>query len=173
MKRTIIISLLSLLSFCLHAQVVEGSMVSAKDSTIVNPEVFAIVDSSLVGQNIFECMPSRFKADNGNVTIRQSAEIRHAMQEKINAGQFKMVPGYRVRIFFSNAQDAREKAAQTVEMFREKFGTYSVYLSYVNPNFKVTAGDFRSKSEALELLNTVKRDFPSAFVVKENITLLY
>ena len=33
----------------------------------------------------------------------------------------------------------------------------------------MTVGDFRTKSEAVELLNRIKSDFPSAFIVKENI----
>ena len=57
--------------------------------------------------------------------------------------------------------------------FNEKFGTHSVYMNFVNPNFKVTVGDFRTRSEALALLETVKKDFPSAFIVKENVMLTY
>ena len=33
----------------------------------------------------------------------------------------------------------------------------------------MTVGDCRTKSEAMELLSRIKRNFPSAFVVKENI----
>jgi hypothetical protein len=43
------------------------------------------------------------------------------------------------------------------------------YRTYSNPFFKVTVGDFRSRSEAMELLNQIKDEFPSAFIVKENI----
>ena len=34
----------------------------------------------------------------------------------------------------------------------------------------MTVGDFRTKSEAMELLSRIKYSFPSAFVVKENIS---
>ena len=34
----------------------------------------------------------------------------------------------------------------------------------------MTVGDFRTKSEAMELLERIKHEFPSAFVVKENIS---
>ena len=40
---------------------------------------------------------------------------------------------------------------------------------YANPYFKVTVGDFRTRSEAVRLLERIKGSFPSAFVVKENI----
>ena len=43
------------------------------------------------------------------------------------------------------------------------------YRTYTNPYFKVTVGDCRTKSEAMILLGRVKKAFPSAFVVKENI----
>ena len=38
-----------------------------------------------------------------------------------------------------------------------------------NPYFKVTVGDFRTRSEAVKLLERIRGAFPSAFVVKENI----
>jgi hypothetical protein len=44
------------------------------------------------------------------------------------------------------------------------------YRTYANPYFKVTVGDFRTKSEAMELLSRIKSIFPAAFVVKENIS---
>ena len=43
------------------------------------------------------------------------------------------------------------------------------YRTYTNPYFKVTVGDCRTKSEAMALLARIRRNFPSAFVVKENI----
>ena len=43
------------------------------------------------------------------------------------------------------------------------------YRTYANPYFKVTVGDFRTRSEAVKLLERIKGAFPSAFVVKENI----
>lgn len=159
--------------FCASAQIIDTEAVTtAKDSTAVASEtVTAIVDSSLVDMDIFEIMPSRYKGDRGSVMVWQSGKVRRALREKVGNSGFKAVPGYRVRIYFSNAQNAREKSAAEAAKFHEKFGTYSVYHNFVNPNFKVTVGDFRTKSEALELLDLVKKDFPSAFIVKENIIL--
>ena len=49
------------------------------------------------------------------------------------------------------------------------FPDVSAYRTYANPYFKVTVGDCRNKSEAMILLNRIKKAFPSAFVVKENV----
>ena len=59
------------------------------------------------------------------------------------------------------------------QLFQSHFGGYNVYRNFVNPNFKVTVGDFRTKSEALAFLEAVRADFPAAFIVRENIHYAY
>jgi hypothetical protein len=74
-----------------------------------------------------------------------------------------------VRIFFDNKQTARTESENTLKKFNGLFPEVMAYRIYANPYFKVTVGDFRTKSEAMELLDRIKNEFPSAFVVKENI----
>ena len=50
------------------------------------------------------------------------------------------------------------------------FHDVKAYRTYANPYFKVTVGDFRTRSEAMELLTRIKPLFPSAFIVKEPIS---
>ena len=57
-----------------------------------------------------------------------------------------------------------------MKRFESLFHDVSAYRSYANPYFKVTVGDFRTKTEAMALLERIKVEFPSAFVIKENIT---
>ena len=54
--------------------------------------------------------------------------------------------------------------------FEAMYHDVKAYRTYANPYFKVTVGDFRTKSEAMELLSRIKVNFPSAFVVRENIS---
>jgi hypothetical protein len=77
--------------------------------------------------------------------------------------------GYRVRIFFDNRQSARKESENVLKRFHAIFPDVMAYRLYANPYFKVTVGDFRTRSEAMALLARIKGDFPSAFVVKENI----
>ena len=74
-----------------------------------------------------------------------------------------------VRIFFDNRQTSRVESEETLKRFQQLFKGVSAYRTYTNPYFKVTVGDFRTKSEAMELLARIRGEFPSAFVVKENI----
>lgn len=131
------------------------------------------VDSLYLGRSIFDMMPSTSRGDMASVTIRQSPVVRGAMNRRIADNSVSTISGYRVRIFFSNGQTAREGSAAVAQRFSANYPGYAVYRSFVSPNFKVTVGDFRTKSEAMRLLSAVKRDFPAAFIVKEDIRLLY
>ena len=69
----------------------------------------------------------------------------------------------------SNAQNARTASEEVLKRFLSRWHGIPAYRSYQNPFFKVTVGDFRTKSEALELLEQIKGEFPAAFILKENI----
>ncbi len=130
----------------------------------------AAADQSLYGHNIFTIMPSRENGDAGNVRIHQADSIMAAMNSHVVSNSGRALRGYRVRVFFSNKQNARQLAAAAygyvVSVMR-----VPAYISYKNPFFKVTAGDFRTKGEAAKFLKDVKSRYPSAFIVRENIKL--
>jgi hypothetical protein len=91
------------------------------------------------------------------------------MRQHIESNSKRTSSGYRVRIFFDNKQTARTESEKTLKRFKELFPEVAAYRIYANPYFKVTVGDFRTKSEAMALLTRIKGAFPSAFVVKESI----
>ena len=61
------------------------------------------------------------------------------------------------------------ESEETLKRFESLYHDVVAYRTYANPYFKVTVGDFRTKSEAVQFLERIKKDFPSAFVVRENI----
>ena len=126
------------------------------DSLVYAPA--ASVNSSLAGKNIF-----------GIVNVHQSQSIANAMSSKIERNRSKKMAGYRVRIFFDNKQNARSASEAAMGRFQAAYPGHGVYRSFASPYFKVTVGDFRTKSEAMQMMRRIKADFPSAFVVKENI----
>ena len=127
------------------------------------------VDSLLVGKDVFHVMPLKAKGGNADVEIYQSQEVASALRKQIVDNAKRTMNGYRVRIFFDNKQTARVESEETLKRFESMYHDVKAYRTYANPYFKVTVGDFRTKSEAMELLSRIKREFPSAFVVKENI----
>lgn len=137
------------------------------DSLVYTPK--ASVDSTLAGKDVFRDMPSRLRGDEATVDVGQSEILEKSMRAHIKANPKRTLSGYRVRIFFDNKQSARHESEQTLKRFRAMYRDVAVYRTYTNPYFKVTVGDCRTKSEAMKLLSRIKGNFPSAFVVKENI----
>ena len=133
------------------------------DSVIYRPA--AVADSTLVGKNVISLMTSA-RADKAAVNVNQSAEVASS----IAGNAERNLSGYRVRIFFDNRQSARNESEEVLKRFETLYHDVSAYRSYANPYFKVTVGDFRTKTEAMALLERIKTEFPSAFVIKENIT---
>ncbi len=157
------------------AALFSGLLASAQtaDSLVVDSLVYvpsARVDSALVGKNIFSLMPSRADGDAADVHIYQPSSLVSAMKKTVESNSSRPYPGYRVRIFFDNRQTARRESEKMMEDFEKKYPGVPAYRSYVNPYFKITVGDFRTKSEAMDFLTSISSEFPRAFIVKENIS---
>ena len=155
--------------------------VSASAQEIVVPEGYQLVDSLvyihvsgvdtvLAGKDVFHVMPLKAKGDKADVEIYQSQEVASALRTQVETNAKRQIPGYRVRIFFDNKQTARVESEEILKRFESVYHDVKAYRTYANPYFKVTVGDFRTKSEAMSLLSRIKGAFPSAFVVKENIS---
>lgn len=132
-----------------------------------------VVDSTLVGVDIFHILHLKKSSAESSVTIHQSEQVEQSVRTHIIANRGRALNGYRIRIFFDNAQDARENSGAAYGTFLKYFRGIPAYRSYVNPYFKVTVGDFRTKAEAMEKLIRIKKVFPTAFVVKEKIRFPY
>lgn len=145
------------------------------DSTLLPPEGFEYKDSivvlplsrytdSLSGRNIFHLMP-------GGVVVNQSEDVYAASRRQIqeNFENTLEVEGYRIRIFLDNRQDAREASETAQKRFHMLFPEYETYRTYIYPNFKVTVGDFRTRTEAKMALVHIAKYFPSSFIVKERM----
>lgn len=166
-----IISAICLFVFCtgLGAQerehVPEGYEIV--DSVVFRPA--ATVDTTLNGKDIFMIMPEKGMDSGAGVKINQTSAVRNAMRQHVYDNENRTISGYRVRIFFDNKQTARVESEETLKRFESMYHDVVAYRTYANPYFKVTVGDFRTRSEAVKLLEKIKGAFPSAFVVKENI----
>jgi hypothetical protein len=76
--------------------------------------------------------------------------------------------GYRVQIFFgSNRQAAYDAQAR----FSSEYQEYRTYITYAEPNFKVHAGDFRTRADAEKLMKDLTGIFTSLFIIPEKINI--
>lgn len=137
------------------------------DSLIYRPVSGA--DSSLVGKSVWSVMPLKSRGDEADVTVSQSAKVRAAFDRQVSTNSSRSISGYRVRIFFDNGQTSRSESEAVLKRFESMYHGIPAYRTYTNPYFKVTVGDFRTRSEAMALLVKLRNEFPRALMVKEKI----
>ena len=109
-------------------------------------------------------------ADNGShIILRQSTAIKELLNNYVARNHYKKMQGFRVRIFFDNSQNARQRALEAEANFKTQYPDIPTYYTYQNLYFKVAVGDFRTKSEAMRFLQTVSGQYPGAFIIKDFI----
>lgn len=74
--------------------------------------------------------------------------------------------GYRVQIFSGNDKN---KAIQTKIDFAHRFPDIPTYMTYTQPQFRVKAGNFRTRKEAMELYKQIQNIYPTIMIVPDII----
>ncbi|MBD0824819.1 SPOR domain-containing protein [Aestuariibaculum marinum] len=102
-------------------------------------------------------------AQEGKVTINQDRNIPTLLKLKkeMNSSENDS-ERYRIQIYSGN----RAKAESTQEEFTDLFPDWRATLQYETPNFKIWAGNFRTRLEADRALKKIKAEFPTAFIFK-------
>ena len=118
------------------------------------------VDSTLFGRDLFSILPV-------GVEVVQDASVREALSKWIYSNNSSNYNGFRIRIYLSSKQNARDESLRTMYQFNAMFPSVQAYRSYSSPNFKVTVGNFRTRVEAEQMLRQIKNTFPEAFIVRE------
>ena len=147
------------------AQGIAGQGAAAQEPATDTTSVGASqpLDPLLVGASIFDRLAEY------NTEVNQIPQIREAFSKYIEQNSGKKRHGYRIRIFISNAQNARAQSLEVENSFKKLFPAIPTYRTPSNPYFKVTVGNYRSRSDAARALTIIKEEYPAAFMVKETI----
>lgn len=104
-------------------------------------------------------------------SVSAPSYLSTALQSYISDNSIRRNACYRIRIYFNNSQNARTVSSEVAQEFRERYPSVPVYNQYANPYFKVTVGDFRTKSDAMKFMTEIKNIYTSAFLVKETYAI--
>lgn len=105
------------------------------------------------------------------VAVHADTAVNHILEQHIALNEKmegKMI-GFCVQICFESGNNSREKAEKTRMMFLSKYPQVSAHVSFKEPNFRVRVGDFRTRAEARGFKEKIMFDFPSAFVIKDEV----
>ncbi|MGL5960021.1 MAG: SPOR domain-containing protein [Bacteroidales bacterium] len=111
-----------------------------------------------------------FAKEQGSIRIEQSVSIENLIKQHIATNaKSQTIAGYRIRIYRDNSINARQLSQDMEKKFEDRYPNVRVYRGYDNPYFKVSVGDFRTKDDALRFFYSIKRTYPKAYIVEENI----
>jgi hypothetical protein len=107
----------------------------------------------------------------GKVEVVKDARIdsfaaKRATLNKLVGTEATSANGFRVQIY--TGSDRRE-AYDAQAKFHEQFPDTHTYVIYSEPNFKVRAGDFRTRLEAEKMQEELKKTFSGMFIISEKI----
>ena len=158
----------ALLFFTGCCALLDAQNVPAGAETVMPDSVYKapLLDSTLFGADICRLIET---GPGAKVDLHRSVAVDTAFYVHLVKNAEKKLHGYRIRLFFDNKQNARGLSEEVEKSFMNDFPSIPVYRSYTNPYFKVAAGDFRTKSDALRALQLIRESYPKAFVVKDII----
>lgn len=112
-----------------------------------------------------------FAQTRGKVEVIKDPRVDTLIARKLTAnggnaqGGFSS-SGYRVQIYTGSDRAAAYKA-QT--KFVQNYPDVQSYITYLEPNFKVRVGDFRTRLEATKMMEQLRPWFPLMFIIPEKI----
>jgi hypothetical protein len=78
------------------------------------------------------------------------------------------ITGYRLQLFFDTNKGSVDDARSR---FISMFPKVDTYLEYTAPHYFLKVGDFRTQLEAEKVKAACDKQFPTCFVVKEQVNL--
>jgi len=113
--------------------------------------------------DIFEALAKK-EAGQGTVTIHQDSRMNVLLDKKDIANEGKKyiyISGYRVQVYMENSQkQSKAGAFEREKRIKEKFPELATYVTFTSPFWKLRVGDFRTHTDALVLLKSLKAEFP-------------
>lgn len=83
--------------------------------------------------------------------------------------RFKYAQGYRILVYTGAGSEEVAKIKDQVSIL---VGTEAVYSIYKQPTFRIKVGDYINRVEAAGVMQTLKKDFPNAILIPDQILII-
>ncbi|WP_333600973.1 SPOR domain-containing protein [Flavobacterium sp.] len=104
-------------------------------------------------------------AQDGKVTVSQDPKFEQLLNEKrkINSS-ITINDRYKIQIFNGDSENSKK----TLLDFKKENKDMDATIVFSTPLYKVWVGNFKTRIEAEKNLNTLKKKYPNAFLIKPN-----
>ena len=137
------------------------------ENICIEKELVKIDTDSLVINTLFDELSVETE-NGGKITFKNDERIKYLIElhRRLSFSK-KGFSGYRIQIYSESSVDTDIKNAEQYKAtFEQEFPDVKVYLKYFDPDFKIRAGNFRSKLECMSLLKRIKSKYPNSYPVK-------
>ena len=142
----------------------------------------ALGASSALAQSQATIVEHIQSSSQGRVTVNQPAALAERLRpengnpENGAKATAKNRVGYRIQVFADkNQRTAKSEAMARERNVQARFPELGCYLTYNAPTWRMRVGDFLTREEALEMMQQLKKEFPSfareMIVVKDRINV--
>lgn len=102
----------------------------------------------------------------GTVSLNASTAIENMMAQYVeNNKAVEMMDGWRIQLL---ATTDRQKVESAKQRFQVLYPNIFVDWTHASPFYKLRAGAFATKKEAIRMLYVLRRDYPNAYTARDN-----
>lgn len=99
----------------------------------------------------------------GMLTVNEDSRIPEMLRvQKELEKENKLSISYTIQLYYGELDQANE----VLKKFRRSYSDWPASIEYETPNYKVWAGNFTTRLEAERVLQQIKKDFSSAFILR-------
>lgn len=82
---------------------------------------------------------------------------------------FPLIDGYRIQLIMRAGNSALDEVNQIKTEFEESQPSINTYVTFREPYYRLRVGDFRTRLDAIKFMESIKRSYPQAWVIKDKI----
>lgn len=113
-------------------------------------------------------------AQRGFLNLQQDSRIDSLIKKQRQIyDNDSTIDGFRVQIFMETGNDAVRHADSIKEIFSKQYPEIPIYLVFGQPYYRLRIGDFRTRLEAENQYQQIKKEYVNSFVTADRINLPY
>lgn len=102
----------------------------------------------------------------GNISVNEDPKISQMMRRYIEINKStETVSGWRIQLL---ATTDRQRMESALYRFKTLYPNIPVDWTHTKPYYKIRAGAFATKMEAMQMLYILKLDYPTAYPTQDN-----
>ena len=110
------------------------------------------------------------QSKTGKVEVVADGKVAVLLDKHLEINKTKKyIQGFRIHIFSESGSNSKSAAMEVRAKFLAKFPNVEAYIVFMEPNYKIRVGNFRTRMNARGFLKEIIGEYPNAYVIKDLI----